>query len=120
MTGQPSKLWWARKPKALDEEEAEQLVERVVRVVERIARTQVERPKPAPQKVRKAEVRDAIAPLVEQMPGFDWMAVYRAILIELERRKQEEQARELAAAEIARIRAIEQDDEDVLLLLMSL
>lgn len=112
-------LWWQRKPKALDEQEAEQRVERVVRVVERIARAQVQQPKPAPAKERKAEVRDAIAPLVEQMPGFDWMAVYRAILIELERRKQEEQAKELAAAEIARIRAIEQDDEDVLLLLMS-
>lgn len=120
ITDTAPRMWWQRKPKALDEKEAKQLVERVVRVVERIARTQVEQPKPAPQKVRKAEVRDAIAPLVDQMPGFDWMAVYRAILIELERRKQEEQARELAAAEIARIRAIEQDDEDVLLLLMSL
>lgn len=119
ITDTAPRMWWQRKPKALDDEEAEQRVERVVRVVERIARAQVEQPNPAPQKVRKAEVREAIAPLVEQMPGFDWMAVYRTVLIELERRKQEEQALELAAAEIARIRAIEQDDEDVLLLLMS-
>jgi hypothetical protein len=119
ITDTAPRLWWKRKPKALDEEEAQERVEKLVRVVERVARKQVEEEKPAPAKERKREVREAIAPLVEEMPGFDWMAVYRTILIELERRKREEQAREQAAAEIARIRAIEQDDEDALLLLMS-
>lgn len=119
ITDTAPKLWWKRKPKALDEEEAQERVEKLVRVVERVARKQVEEEKPAPAKERKREVREAISPLVEEMPGFDWMAVYRTILIELESRKREAQAREQAAAEIARIRAIEQDDEDALLLLMS-
>jgi hypothetical protein len=118
ITDTAPRLWWQRKPKALGEQEAEERIERVVRVVERIARTQVQAVQAAPAKERKAEVRDAIAPLVEQMPGFDWMAVYRAILIELERKRQDE-AQRVAMQEIARIQAIEQDDEDVLLLLMS-
>ncbi|HTH11900.1 MAG TPA: hypothetical protein VMA55_20200 [Acidovorax sp.] len=120
ITDTAPRLWWQRKPKALREEEAAEQVEKLVRVVERVARQQVEQESPAPAKERKREVREAIAPMVEQMPGFDWMAVYRAILIELERRKQEAQAQALAAAEIARIRAIEQDEDDALLLLLSL
>lgn len=118
LTDTAPRLWWQRRPKALDEREAQERVEKVVRVVERIARAQIQAQKSTTAKERKVEVRDAIAPLVEQMPGFDWMSVYRAILIELERKRQEE-AQRVAMQEIARIQAIEQDDEEVLLLLMS-
>lgn len=114
------KLWWQRKPKALDEEEAEQKVAQVVRVVERIALRQVEAEQPAPAKEQKREVREAIAPLVAEMPGFDWMTLYRTILIELGRRQQEQQAAEQAQMEIARIQAMRRDEDDVLLLLMSI
>jgi hypothetical protein len=113
-------LWWQRKPKALDEQEAAEKVAKVVRVVERIARQQVEAETPSPAKEQKREVREAIAPLVAEMPGFDWMTLYRTILIELGRRQQEQQAEELAQMEIARIQAIRRDEDDVLLLLMSI
>lgn len=120
ITDTAPKLWWQRKPKALDEEEAEQKVAQVVRVVERIALSQVEAEQPAPAKAQKREVREAIAPLVAEMPGFDWMTLYRTILIELGRRQQEQQAAELAQIEIARIQAMRRDEDDVLILLMSL
>ena len=120
ITDTAPKLWWKRKPKALDEEEAEQKVAQVVRVVERIALRQVEAQQPAPAKEQKREVREAIAPLVAEMPGFDWMTLYRTILIELGRRQQEQQAAELAQIEIARIQAMRRDEDDVLILLMSL
>ncbi|MCW5668145.1 MAG: hypothetical protein KIT86_00700 [Hydrogenophaga sp.] len=120
ITDTAPKLWWKRKPKALDEEEAEQKVSQVVRVVERIALRQVEAQQPAPAKELKREVREAIGPLVAEMPGFDWMTLYRTILIELGRRQQEQQAAELAQIEIARIQAMSRDEDDVLILLMSL
>ena len=120
ITDTAPKLWWQRKPKALDEEEAEQKVAQVVRVVERIALSQVKAEQPAPAKEQKREVREAIAPLVAEMPGFDWMTLYRVILIELGRRQQEQQAAELAQIEIARIQAMRRDEDDVLILLMSL
>lgn len=114
------RLWWQRKPKALDEQEAAEKVAKVVRVVERIARQQVEATQPVPAKEQKREVREAIAPLVAEMPGFDWMTLYRTILIELGRRQQEQQAAEQAQMEIARIQAMRRDEDDVLLLLMSI
>jgi hypothetical protein len=112
-----SKLWWKRKPKAIPEEEATEKVERVVRVIERVARQQVEAPKPF--KAQKTEVREAVASIVEQMPGFDWMAVYTAILDGLEKQSKEQQAQEVAAQEIARIQRMQADEDDVLALLMA-
>lgn len=120
ITDTAPKLWWQRKPKALDEQEAEEKVAKVVRVVERIARKQVEAHQPVPAKEQKREVREAIAPLVAEMPGFDWMTLYRTILIELGRRQQEQQAAEMAQMEIARIQAMRRDEDDVLILLMSI
>lgn len=113
-TDTPSALWWKRKPKALSEEIAEQKVKRVVRVIKQIAAKQ------APEqsaKQAKREVAQAIAPLIAEMPGFDWTPIYRNIVADFERQR-EEAARIEAVAQIARIRAIEQDDEDVLILLM--
>jgi hypothetical protein len=112
----PSKLWWKRKPKALPEEDADEKVQRVVRVIERVAKKQVQAEQPAKFTQQKAEVRQAIAPMVEQMPGFDWMAVYVTILDGL---KQQE-AQRIANAEIERIRLIESEDEDLLILMMGM
>jgi len=109
MTGRPSKLWWTRKPKALDDEEADRKVKRVVRVIERIAREQADRNVTQPNKVARAEVREQIEPLVQEMPGFDWGTVYRALLI------QAAQQRQAILAEQARINA---EDDEILLLLM--
>jgi hypothetical protein len=111
-------IWWQRKPKAMPEDEAEQRIEKLVRVVERVARKQIASDRPAPEKVRKTEVREAISPLVDDMPGFDWMAVYRAILIELERRNRQENAEALAISEMNSIIAAEQDEENVIILLL--
>lgn len=109
MTGRPSKLWWTRKPKALDEEEADRKVKRVVRVIERIAREQVERNVTQPNKQARAEVREQIEPLVQQMPGFDWGTVYRALLIQA--------AQQRHAIEAEQARLIAEEDELILLLL---
>lgn len=113
-TDTPSALWWKRKPKALSEEAAEQKVKRVVRVIKQIAAKQ------APEQTKKQaqrEVAQAIAPMLADMPGFDWTPLYRTIVAEFKRQR-EEAARIEAVAQIARIRAIEQDDEDILLLMI--
>lgn len=112
-----SKLWWKRKPKALQEEEASEQVKRVVRVIERVAKAQAEQP--ATFTAQKAEVRQAIAPIVEQMPGFDWVAVWSAIRDGLERQQQEQQSAVTAAQELARIQRMQADEDDVLALLMA-
>lgn len=107
-TDTPSTLWWKRKPKALPEEVAEQKVQRVVRVIKEIAgkRTTDQTAKQA-----QREVAQAVAPLLADMPGFDWTPLYRNIV-------QKNRAREQMQAAIDRARFIEQDDEDVLLLLI--
>jgi hypothetical protein len=60
----------------------------------------------------KQEVKQAVAPLVQAMPGFDWVKLYEQILIQIQiveadKRFQAEQVRIL------------EDEEDVLLLLLS-
>jgi RNA processing factor Prp31 len=116
MVDRPSTLWWKRKPKALSEEAADQKVKRVVRVIEQIARQQPEQK----AKQTQREVARAVAPMLAEMPGFDWTPVFRQVIQEMQRQQQEEAARIEAVIQIERIRAIEQDDEDVLFLLMSL
>lgn len=111
------RLWWKRKPKALPEEEAEQQVKRVAGVIERIAREQVANPEPV--SVQREQARQAVAPLVRDMPGFDWSAMYRAAIAALIQQRLEEQARLIAAQEIERIRLFEADEDDVLILLMA-
>ena len=112
----PSRLWWKRKPKALPEEEAQEQVARVVRVIERVAKKQVQAEQPVKFTQQKAEVRQAIAPMVEQMPGFDWMAVYTAVLDGLKR----QEAQRIAISEIERIRQIESEEDDLLILMMGI
>lgn len=113
-TDTPSALWWKRKPKALSDEVAEQKVERVVRVIKEIAGKQ--QPEQTAKQAQR-EVAQAIAPMLADMPGFDWTPLYRTIVAEFKRQR-EEAARIEAVAQIARIRAIEQDDEDILLLMI--
>lgn len=113
MTGRPSKLWWTRKPKALDDEEADQKVERVVRVIERVARSQVSRNVTQPNKVARAEVRQQIEPLVQEMPGFDWGTVYRSLLIQAAAQRQA-----ILAEEAQRLQRQADDEDDLIVLLM--
>lgn len=103
----PSSMWWKRKPKAITEEVAKKKIKRVVRAIEQATRAQVAQP--AAQQQR--EVYQAIAPLLEEMPGFDWKQVFRLIVAQDTARRQME-------ATIARAKQIEQDDEDVLLLML--
>lgn len=118
------KLWWVRKPRSLDEEEAEEKLEAAAQAIAKVAAKQIKRIKPgqpvAVTKPQKAEVREAIAPLVADMPGFDWVGVYKAILERLaqEKAEQEREALRMAQIEIERIRQI--DDEEVLMLLMEI
>jgi hypothetical protein len=104
------RLWWQRRPKAMPEEVAQEKVAEVARVIRRVASEQVDSPQPV--KAQKAQVREAIAPLVAQMPGFDWVALWRALVIEQAAKRQAEQA-------IERARQFERDEEDALILLMA-
>lgn len=109
------KLWWLRKPKALPEEVAQEKVQAVARTIQRVVRKKVD----AQQEPSKKEVKQAIAGLVQDMPGFDWVALYQQIVLQinLQRLQDEELARQ-EQGRLARIR-FEQDDEDALILLMA-
>jgi hypothetical protein len=114
MTGRPSRLWWTRKPKALDDEEADQKVEQVVKVIERVAQAQVSRNVTQPNRVARAEVREQIEPLVQEMPGFDWGTVYRTLLIQAAAQRQ----MILAEQEAQRLQRQAEDEDDLIVLLM--
>lgn len=115
LTNYEPKLWWLRKPKALPEQEAREQVAEVAEAIRTVVREQVADVQawPAyrqPTRAEKAEVRQAIEPLVAQMPGFDWTALYRALLVQEAAQRQ---------AELAVREAWERDEEDALILLMS-
>lgn len=110
ITDTAPRLWWTRRPKAMPEREAQDKIEQVARVIRRIAGEQVAHPQPA--RAQKTQVREAIAPLVAQMPGFDWVALWRALVIEQAAQRQ-------ALEALERARAAERDDEDALILLMA-
>lgn len=107
----PSSMWWKRKPKALPVAVAEQRIKRVVQALDEIATGKIEQDEP----IKQRDVRAEIAPLLAEMPGFDWRPLFKAI-VEF---RQQEAARLEAIAQIERIRALESDDEDVMILLMS-
>jgi hypothetical protein len=115
-------LWWQRKPKKISEPEAREKIAKVAAVVAKKAAKQAADPAPVSERV--AEVRKAVAPLIADMPGFAWRPIYdRAYTAALDASiadalQREDAAREAAAREIARIRAL--DDEDVALLAMML
>lgn len=111
-------LWWQRKPKAVEPEAAKAQLRKVAAVIVKKAQQQAEERKP--EATRKAEVREAVAPLVQQMPGYDWRPMYQAaydraltaaIASQMQARE-EEQARALAARK-RRMR----DEEEIALLL---
>jgi hypothetical protein len=106
-----SPRWWKRKPRALPAPVAEKRVKKVAKAIDEIATEKIKHDEP----IRQKDVRAELAPLLAEMPGFDWRPVFRAV-VEF---RQAEAAREQAMAEIERIRAIERDDDDVMVLLMS-
>ena len=119
------RLWWKRKPKALDEQEAAEKIASVARQIERVAVKQVKAGRvvqPVVSKPAKAEILQAIAPQLQQMPGFDPVELYRAILERLiqqeQQRQAEQQAQQIAAQEIERIRLMELDEDETIILLM--
>ena len=69
-------LWWKRKPKALAPEEATQRLKRAAEVIVSKAKRHADDREPVAQ--RRAEVKQAIAPMLAQMPGFDWRPMYDA------------------------------------------
>ena len=115
-------LWWQRKPKALEPELAKKQLRKVAAVIVEKAQQQAE--ERAPEATRKAEVREAVAPLVQQMPGFDWRAMYQAAYdraltaaIAAQMQAQERaQAQAVARAEAERKRRM-RDEEEIALLL---
>ena len=111
--------WWTRKPKAEPPEQAREKLQAVAKVVSETAQAHVaER---ASRAWRKAAVRARIEPLIQEMPGFDWVSMYDraySTLLSLEIRRRMDEADRLARQEIDRIRA--RDEDDVVALLMSL
>lgn len=106
-----SKSWWKRKPKSLPDAVAKKKIKQVAQAIDEIAAEKIEQDEP----IKQRDVRDEIAPLLAEMPGFDWRPLFRAVV----EYRQQEAARLEAVAQIERIRAIERDDDDVLALLMS-
>jgi hypothetical protein len=107
ITDYEPKLWWLRKPKAVTEEEAKEKVETVAKTIEKVVKA-----KKVGEAPTKKEIKQAVAPLVQAMPGFDWVKLYEQILIQIQivesnKRFQAEQARIL----------MDEDDAEILLLL---
>ena len=107
-------LWWKRKPRSMPAEEAAQKVRKIAGTIERIASKQA-----ATAKEAKREVLQAIAPQLEFMPGFDWVTLYRTILLELHiRREQQAEQERQQEAELIALRMM-RDEDDLLVLLMA-
>ena len=107
-------LWWKRKPRSMPVEEAAQKVKAIAGTIERIASKQT-----ATAKEAKREVLQAIAPQLEFMPGFDWVTLYRTILLELHiRREQQAEQERQQEAELLALRMM-RDEDDLLVLLMA-
>jgi hypothetical protein len=107
-------LWWQRKPKAISETSAKAKVAKVARViVEKAQEAAAER---VPEAQRRGEVRAAVKPLLDSMPGFDWRPMWeeaysRALtaLIGQQMAQRDETERQ-AKAEAARRRQIDEDE----------
>ena len=63
--------FWPRKPKALPDELAEQMMMQIGAVSEQLAQQHVDQPD-----MREA-ARQVLYPLAASMPGFDWSVMYR-------------------------------------------
>lgn len=114
ITDTAPQLWWRRKPRSMPVEEAAQKVRQIAGTIERIASKQT-----ATAKEAKREVLQAIAPQLEFMPGFDWVTLYRTILLELHiRREQQAEQDRQQEAELIALRMM-RDEDDLLVLLMA-
>lgn len=113
--------WWTRKPKAEPVEQARAKVRAVAKVVSQAAQEHVD--ERASRAWRKDDVRARIEPLVQAMPGFDWVAMYDrayATLLALEIRRRMDDAEQLARQEIKRIQAAARDEDDIVALLLAI
>lgn len=117
------RLWWKRKPSKLDDKKAEEKIFKVARVIERVVKHVANSNEPSVSKevYRKAAYAE-VAPLLREMPGFDWSPMFRAILTQSKLQEQNriaaEQAGILAKQEIERIKRIRDDEEALIVLLM--
>jgi hypothetical protein len=105
--------WWKRKPKDLPIAKAKTKIRRVAKVLDDVAEQQVKA-----GNVTQASIVDRIRPLIEQMPGFDWRPLYQAIL-EIRQAEIAKQQADMAVQDAIR-RAMEQDEEDIAILLLSM
>lgn len=110
-------LWWQRKPKRIKPEEAKKALQAVAKVVKEKAEEHAAERDPVAQ--RRADVKQAVAPLVSQMPGFDWRPIYdeaydRALTAAIAQQMREQEAAQQMEQAIRRARLI--DDEEVALL----
>lgn len=112
-------LWWQRKPKALETAVAKAKLRKVAAVVVQKAQEHAE--KRVPEAQRRADVKEAVSPLLKDMPGFEAKSLYdeaysRAVtaLIAQELKAQENDRKR--AEEMARKRRM-QDEEEIALLL---
>ncbi len=113
ITDAAPRLWWQRKPKAMQADEAERRVRSIAGTIERIASKQTTATKEA-----RREVLQAIALQLGQMPGFDWVPMYRAILLDLHIRKAEQESADRALIEAQRLYVL-RDEDDLLVLLLA-
>lgn len=114
-------LWWQRKPKTLGNVKAKAKLAKVAKVIAKKAVEQVE--KSAPEAQRKAEVRQAVAPMLPEMPGFDWKPVYdqaysMALTAAIDAQMRQAEANQVAAREIERIRQLDEEDIAILVAMM--
>ena len=114
-------LWWQRKPKTLGNVKAKAKLAKVAKVIAKKAVEQVE--KSAPEAQRKAEVRQAVAPMLPEMPGFDWKPVYEqaysmALTAAIDAQMRQAEANQEAAREIERIRQLDEEDIAILVAMM--
>jgi hypothetical protein len=105
-----SPLWWKRRPKRIAEDEARAVLKKAATVIRAVAKDHAEQG--LPQAQRRGQARQIIAPLIEQMPGFDWRPMYELAY-----------SQALTTAILARFRDIDslrrlRDDELALLLLI--
>lgn len=120
------RLWWLRKPKHLDESEAEDALEVaadaiVSKVAEQVAN------KATPSEAKKA-VKKAIAPALGVMPGFDWNVLYQEAMKAGQLAADERRAMTQAAIKtqiVLEMQALQQrrfddDEDDVAILAMLL
>lgn len=117
-----SRLWWARRPKTITAEQADEKLEVVARKVSETVISQVSAGKPA----SKSEAKKAVKAEIANMPGFDWNAFYqRAYALAAEQAASQEKmasaaqlAAQVSAREIDRIARMNDDDEAELLAML--